>query len=895
MSDAEDNKKQDLSLDLERKHLYWLGVLALVTVATWIRYVPAQSMKYLQALDPFMIARMSAAIVKNGYLPAFDALRFFPYPTPTQALNLGNIYIPAYLYMLVKPLGMSFMSWAKTYPALIGGLTVLPVYLMTAEVFDRRTGLFSGLFLASSVAILHRSSAGWFEKEPIALLLMIFSMYFFLRAWRRESWISGILSGISLGIASISWGGTYFLVLFYPVAVGSLIIGLPVIMFLFSLLFDIDIKPLENMSGLFSAYFPTVILGTLIPFILNFISFKKVGFIANLMVLLFLAVRYGAEKYEVVEESWLPNVSLYMVGIGMVFLLFSPLIAPPVANTVDAVINKVSQSGGGVIGGTVAENAPARTNQIISKLGASQSAAVIPGARYFAEYLSGWTFGIIGLSVLGVLILLEFLRHYFNVKYVDYSSVLGGVVVSVSLVSLAMYLGFSGSGSAFVPAVAITGIGGGALYAAEYLRSDSYEQWQVVSMIIWFLLFIVSAWLNAFAWMTILGIAGGVMIITSMNLGEEFKVKENWLYIVFFLWMASTVYGATKKSRLIFLAAAPVATCAGIGASKCLEALMNSSVWDRLEENLVDVEQSIEPKKFFIIVIIGILALVNLSAAYSMSKGSIRGAPNGKWMENLEYMREETPRGSVILSWWDYGYWFETIGERPAVADGGNMGYYTGASGQKINHPLADFLTSSNTSSYRDWLSNYSVDYIVLDSTMIGKYSAVSQIAHGSNENFNYMRSIGCVRDGNRCRVGEINNNTVVIYRFSRNADVIVPIESEGGEATISGAPIIRMGNGRTVAVGNICTPDGLEDVHEKEGTKGGLNKAMRDAIRTDAPFGGCVALHPRRGVSRAILIPPVVMESNLVKLYVMDGSEIDFVDKVFDNGFVKMWKVEDR
>ncbi|MEM2980225.1 MAG: STT3 domain-containing protein [Thermoproteota archaeon] len=39
------------------------------------------------------------------------------------------------------------------------------------------------------------------------------------------------------------------------------------------------------------------------------------------------------------------------------------------------------------------------------------------------------------------------------------------------------------------------------------------------------------------------------------------------------------------------------------------------------------------------------------------------------WIEALTWIRYNTPPGSVVLSWWDYGYWITTLGERPTLID----------------------------------------------------------------------------------------------------------------------------------------------------------------------------------------------------------------------------------
>ncbi|MEM0347331.1 MAG: STT3 domain-containing protein [Zestosphaera sp.] len=43
------------------------------------------------------------------------------------------------------------------------------------------------------------------------------------------------------------------------------------------------------------------------------------------------------------------------------------------------------------------------------------------------------------------------------------------------------------------------------------------------------------------------------------------------------------------------------------------------------------------------------------------------------WLDTLEWIKNNTPKDSVIISWWDYGYWLSVLGERATVADGATL------------------------------------------------------------------------------------------------------------------------------------------------------------------------------------------------------------------------------
>jgi len=43
------------------------------------------------------------------------------------------------------------------------------------------------------------------------------------------------------------------------------------------------------------------------------------------------------------------------------------------------------------------------------------------------------------------------------------------------------------------------------------------------------------------------------------------------------------------------------------------------------------------------------------------------------WIQTLQWVRQDTPTNSVIISWWDYGYWFAVMGNRTTVVDNATL------------------------------------------------------------------------------------------------------------------------------------------------------------------------------------------------------------------------------
>ena len=43
------------------------------------------------------------------------------------------------------------------------------------------------------------------------------------------------------------------------------------------------------------------------------------------------------------------------------------------------------------------------------------------------------------------------------------------------------------------------------------------------------------------------------------------------------------------------------------------------------------------------------------------------------WSDAMQWLKENTPEDAVIASWWDYGYWISTLGERKTLADNSTL------------------------------------------------------------------------------------------------------------------------------------------------------------------------------------------------------------------------------
>ncbi len=76
------------------------------------------------------------------------------------------------------------------------------------------------------------------------------------------------------------------------------------------------------------------------------------------------------------------------------------------------------------------------------------------------------------------------------------------------------------------------------------------------------------------------------------------------------------------------------------------------------------------------------------------------------WLESMEWIKNNTPKDAVIASWWDYGYWISTLGERATIADNSTLS--TG-----VIERLAKMFFSSPEEGW-NILRDVQADYIVV-------------------------------------------------------------------------------------------------------------------------------------------------------------------------------------
>ena len=105
------------------------------------------------------------------------------------------------------------------------GLTALAMYLLTSEMTTSSSaGLLAAAFMGITPGYISRSVAGSYDNEAIAIFLLVFSFYLWIKAVKVGSIMWGALAALFYGYMVSAWGGYVFITNLIPLHVFVLIL-----------------------------------------------------------------------------------------------------------------------------------------------------------------------------------------------------------------------------------------------------------------------------------------------------------------------------------------------------------------------------------------------------------------------------------------------------------------------------------------------------------------------------------------------------------------------------------------------------------------------------------------------------------------------------------------------
>jgi dolichyl-diphosphooligosaccharide--protein glycosyltransferase len=216
----------------------------------------------------------------------------------------------------------------------------------------------------------------------------------------------------------------------------------------------------------------------------------------------------------------------------------------------------------------------------------------------------------------------------------------------------------------------------------------------------------------------------GITIVLAA-LGAFFILHEggdNKVYLLLFFLTA--IYFASTIVRLTLILSFPVSILAAYSIVRILEGFSvvftqkDTSKGRNSRRKQVGVSKGLS--LIFILLLFGSLVPHFLNAettaaspgplASSSVPIQINGGYPTDWLKALDWLKANTTQKSVILSWWDYGYWIETIANRTTIIDGSTQ------NSTQIKY-VADMMMNPENVSL-PLMKRFNVDYVVVFITL---------------------------------------------------------------------------------------------------------------------------------------------------------------------------------
>jgi len=218
------------------------------------------------------------------------------------------------------------------------------------------------------------------------------------------------------------------------------------------------------------------------------------------------------------------------------------------------------------------------------------------------------------------------------------------------------------------------------------------------------------------------------------------------------LWGITSVYFAASFVRLTLILAPVFCILAGIGTVElgkpAVDIIREAVIYPRRKTRVI----ARIGREFGVAIFLILLVLVvpsfwrAVQASYqpaTIVTSSIPTVPSAgnemkyqDWLEALSWMRENTPQGSVVFAWWDYGYWITALGDRRSLADNGTQ------NSTQIAVIAQTFL--SNSTFAIPTLERYNVSYVAIFITPTTGSSGQTQYqGFGEDGKWYWMARIG--------------------------------------------------------------------------------------------------------------------------------------------------------
>ena len=137
------------------------------------------------------------------------------------------------------------------------------------------------------------------------------------------------------------------------------------------------------------------------------------------------------------------------------------------------------------------------------------------------------------------------------------------------------------------------------------------------------------------------------------------------------------VYVSSAFVRLEVFASISIIILSSIGLSILTKEIFRTVLENKIKQNLMKISYLVIIVLFLISPLLipenGNWTIVTKTPPVILNGGSAYNIATNDWKDSLEWIKDNTPKESVIAAWWDYGYWISTLSERATLTDNATL------------------------------------------------------------------------------------------------------------------------------------------------------------------------------------------------------------------------------
>jgi len=655
--------------DHKKQIIYSLLILILI-LSTYIRTLNIESLegKYPLESDPFLFLRYTKEIAEKGTLNEIDHMRYAPIGYNTSGENTLLSYVMVYLYKFIKLFNpnTTIEQAVFIYPVIAFALTLLIFFFLVKKLFEEKTAILATAFLAVIPSVTLYRTMYGFADKEALGILLMILSFYFYITGLQKENIKQKL--IYGTLAGISTG------LMSLIWGGFQFVLVTIALFTFIELLTERIK-LENYYvhltwSLFTIYFLTKSRYEL-KILLESTTITLVILSLIVFTFYYLILKFKPE-IKTKLEKYLP-ISILSLLISFILGILGGSIVQGPSFLIQQITNLISRF-----------TTPIGTSTLIQTISEAQTATFSFWWNQHYYLLIIFIIGAITLFYTTIKdINFEFKNPNQKTKYhkfyliIIFSLIILGIIFTNENNTLI-------SKTLFNLPILIFGI-----YSLVILTYGFYKDKDLIK--------------------------------------EIQKIDQKYIFIL--TWLIISMVAAKGAVRLFIITTPIIALISSYLIIKMYNYTVNSN--NKLFKKLgivILLIVLIFPSNVFSLDTRGsLLSLTSASLSYAKK---IQPIITLQWRSAMDWLQQVTPENSIIASWWDYGYWIQTAGNRSTVLDGGNaIGYWNYLMARQV-------LTSNSSIEALEFLKTHNITHLIISGEDIGKYNPISFVGSDNKDRY---------------------------------------------------------------------------------------------------------------------------------------------------------------